>query len=93
MEEAIVRTVLVTQKLEAFERLPNKTGKAWFKAAIAYEVAGQRDPALRSLQSAIRAEYSLEEIKAEQELTNLRADVRYQRLLVVSAVPGKTGRQ
>jgi serine/threonine-protein kinase len=68
-------------ELGKFERLPNKTGKAWFKAAIASEVAGQRDDALRYLGSAIAAKYSLEEIRTEQELVQLRTDIRYHRLL------------
>jgi serine/threonine protein kinase/tetratricopeptide (TPR) repeat protein len=68
-------------ELAGFEPLPNKTGKACFKAAIAYEVAGKRDDALRSLSSAIRAKYSLEEIRTEQELASLRTDIRYQQLL------------
>ncbi len=49
--------------------------------AIAYEVCGKRSDALRLLQAAIAAGHSLQEIKNEQELVSLRADVRYQRLL------------
>ncbi len=75
------QTAAAARELATFEALPNKTGKAWFKAAIAYEVSGQRESALRSLTSAIRAKYSLEEIKTEQELAALRTDVRYQELL------------
>jgi serine/threonine-protein kinase len=68
-------------ELKQFEGLPAKSGMALFKAAIAYEAAGSRDPALRSLESALRAGYSMQEIQAEQELVNLRSDIRYQQLL------------
>jgi hypothetical protein len=51
---------------------------------IAYELAGNRDKALQSLEAAIRAHYSLEEIKNEPELTSLRADKRYYDILSVA---------
>jgi eukaryotic-like serine/threonine-protein kinase len=68
-------------QLKKFEGLANKSGKAWFKAAIASEVAGRRGDALRFLGSAIAAKYSLEEIRTEAELVQLRTDLRYHRLL------------
>lgn len=74
-------------ELGTFERLPNKTAKAWFKAAIAAEAAGRRDDALRFLESAIGANYSLDEIRTEQELVRLRTDVRYHQLLSAPVTP------
>ena len=75
-------------ELERFEQIAKKTGMALFKAAIAYEVAGKRDAALRSLESAQRAGYSTQEIETEQELTGLRADIRYQQALARLTHPG-----
>jgi serine/threonine-protein kinase len=69
------------EELALLERLPQQSGKAFFEAAIAYQVCGKRNDALRLLQAAIVAGHSLQEIKNEQELVSLRADVRYQRLL------------
>jgi serine/threonine protein kinase/Flp pilus assembly protein TadD len=82
------RKSLALAQLERYNRLPNKTGKACFNAAIAWEVAGDRENALRSLEAAIRAKYSLEEIRTEQELSALRSDFRYQQLLANLAVSG-----
>jgi eukaryotic-like serine/threonine-protein kinase len=68
-------------ELERFEQIEKKSGMALFKAAIAYEVAGKRDAALRSLEASQRAGYSMQEIETEQELTGLRSDIRYQQSL------------
>jgi serine/threonine-protein kinase len=87
------QTTAALAELKRFEVMSNRTGKAWFKAAIAYEAAGQRDSALRALESAIRAKYSSEEIRTEQELTGLRTDVRYQQLLALPAGSGPADRQ
>lgn len=77
-------------ELEAFDRLTNKSARAWFKAAIAAEAAGKRDAALHHLASAIAGNYSLDEIRTEQELVRLRTDVRYHQLLSPPvATPGK----
>jgi len=81
------------EELARLERLPNKTGKAWFKAAIAWEAAGRRDDALRCLGFAIAAKYSLEEIRTEQELAALRTDVRYQQLLAGTGAAGQAARK
>jgi eukaryotic-like serine/threonine-protein kinase len=85
------QTIAALTELGRFEGLQNKTGKAWFKAAIAYEVPGRRDDALRAVTAAIRAGYSLEEIKTEQELAGLRTDVRYQQLLSQTIVTAPDG--
>jgi tetratricopeptide (TPR) repeat protein len=76
-------------ELKQFEGLPKKSGMALFKAAIAYEAAGSRDAALHSLESAARAGYSMQEIQAEQELVDLRSDVRYQHLLATLKTTGR----
>jgi tetratricopeptide (TPR) repeat protein len=77
-------------ELVRFEQLPRKSAEGLFKAAIAYEVCGQRQNALRLLEAAMHAGYSLQQIRNEQELTDLRAEVRYQRM--VSALDRSTER-
>ena len=82
------RKSLALAQLDKFAQLTEKSGKAYFKAAIAWEVAGRREAALKSLESAIRAKYSLEEIRTEQELSGLRSDIRYQQLLASLDISG-----
>ena len=52
-----------------------------FKKAVAYEVLGQREPALLALGDAVRAGYSLHQIENDPELASLRSDVRYHQLV------------
>jgi serine/threonine-protein kinase len=52
-----------------------------FNAAQAAEIAGDRDLAHAFLEQALRAGLSLEEVRKDPELSELRKDVRYQRLL------------
>jgi serine/threonine protein kinase len=52
-----------------------------------YEIAGQRDAALRNLEVALKGGYSMREIANEAEFGKLRADARYQRLLAASQLP------
>lgn len=58
-----------------------------FKKALTYEVLGRREPALRALENAIHAGYSLREIDNEPELASLRSDIRYH--LLIAAAPQK----
>ena len=51
-----------------------------FKAAVAAEVAGSRDRALSLIERAMRAGYSVREIRNEPELVTLRADARFRNL-------------
>ena len=69
------------EELAVLERLPKKSAKTLFATAIAYEVSGKRSDALGALKAAIAAGYPRQEIRNEQELVSLRADIRYQRLL------------
>jgi eukaryotic-like serine/threonine-protein kinase len=55
-------------------------GATLFRAAMTYEIAGQRDKALGALDRALRAGYSLDIVRREPELLKLRADPRYQTL-------------
>jgi tetratricopeptide (TPR) repeat protein len=52
-----------------------------FTSALVYEIIGSREQALRSIDRALKAGYSLEEIEKEPELRRLQADPRYRRWL------------
>jgi serine/threonine-protein kinase len=58
-----------------------KTAADYFRALVSYEVLGERDAALAALERAIAAGYTLKEIQGEPELTRLRSDPRYHRIL------------
>ena len=58
-----------------------RTPAVYYKTAIVYEIAGQRDAALRDLEVAMKGGYSMREIANEAEFVKLRTDARYQRLL------------
>ena len=62
-------------------KLSPKSGDVLFTSALVYEIIGHRDKALRSLDQAVKAGYSLDEIAKEPELRKLQADSRYQRWL------------
>lgn len=55
---------------------PANRGVLW-NAALVYELAGQRAPALEALKAAIQAGQPLEEVRHEPALANLRKDPRY----------------
>jgi tetratricopeptide (TPR) repeat protein len=59
---------------------PNN-GDTLFTSALVYEIIGHREQALKSLDEAVKAGYSLDEIEKEPELRKLQADPRYQRWL------------
>jgi eukaryotic-like serine/threonine-protein kinase len=59
-----------------------------FEISITYELCGQRDKALNALTAAVRAGQSLDDVKNEPDLVNLRADPRYH-LNVLSAAPAR----
>lgn len=65
-----------------------KTGKmsaaSRFRALVVFELAGQRDAALAALEGALKAGYNRREIQLEPELTALRTDVRYHRIMAVA---------
>ena len=53
----------------------------YYRTAMAYELCGQRTQALAALERALMAGYSVEDVVREPDLTELRADPAYQRLL------------
>jgi len=52
-----------------------------FTSALVYEIIGQRDRALKALDQAVQAGFSLDEIEKEPELRKLHDDPKYQRWL------------
>jgi serine/threonine-protein kinase len=68
------------QEAARIEKSDISTPGSKFKMALAYEIAGRRDDALRALNAAMQARYSAHEIANEPELAQLRTDVRYHRM-------------
>ncbi|MCG8461710.1 MAG: tetratricopeptide repeat protein, partial [Holophagales bacterium] len=66
--------------IHRLEGLPAEDGNAWFRLAVAHEVCRRRGDALDALEKALRARFSLEEIRRDPELLDLRKDIRYHRL-------------
>jgi tetratricopeptide (TPR) repeat protein/predicted Ser/Thr protein kinase len=61
-------------------RLAPMNPNVLFKAALVYEVAGRRDQAVSALDLALQAGYSIEEVRRDPELADLRKDPQYARL-------------
>ncbi len=61
-----------------------KGSEPLFKASLVYEISGDRSKAIATLESAIRAGYSMHEIVNEPELAALRSDSRYARVAGLS---------
>ena len=67
------------------------TAQMLYRATVVHELAGDRTRALESLKRAIDAGYPASELSAEPELTALRADPRYHRLVSVKPTnPGES---
>jgi hypothetical protein len=69
------------------EKSQRITAFSWFKSVIVHELCGQRDQALAALQAALRAKYSLQEIRNEPELVSLRTDPRYHQIVASTTSP------
>jgi hypothetical protein len=67
--------------LRTIEQAENRPASVYYKTAIAYEILGRRDAALRDLEMALKGGYSLREISNEAEFVKLRTDARYHRLM------------
>ena len=66
---------------------PNLTPQILFRSTVVFELAGARDRALASLRRALEAGYAVADVASDPELTALRTDARYRRL--VDAVVNK----
>lgn len=52
-----------------------------YRLGLAYELTGSREKSLAALSNAVRRGYSSEELRSDPELTSLRSDVRYHRMM------------
>jgi len=78
--------------LQELGTVPNGklTAQMLYRATVVHELAGDRTQALDSLKRAIEAGYPPSELSAEPELTALRSDPRYHRLVSVKPInPGE----
>ena len=69
---------------------PNLTPQILFRATVVFELGGARDRALASLRRALEAGYAVADVASDPELTSLRTDARYHRL--VDSVANKPAR-
>ncbi len=67
--------------IQKARRLAPNSRKVQWEAALIYELSGDRDRALNSLQAAIQGGQPLDEVRGEPALAKLRADPRYQQLM------------
>jgi tetratricopeptide (TPR) repeat protein len=67
------------------EREPKLTAPVLMRLTVIHELAGNRDRALQALGQAVAAGYSTKELSNEPELTTLRADARYHRVVAPPA--------
>ena len=74
-------TARAAQELKRWKDSAKVTPSSHFRALIVHEVSGDRDAALRALDAALRAGYATRDIQNEPELTKLRSDPRYHRIL------------
>jgi len=65
-------------------RHPASNAEFLFNALRLYELTDQREQALLTLRSVLRANYSMSEIESDPGLKNLRADPRYAKILEAS---------
>ena len=73
------------EALEEAERslaLAGDSASARYRLLLAFEIAGARERALETLDTALEAGYPLDQIKREPELESLQQDVRFHRLLL-----------
>ena len=84
-----------TAALEAiagFENRPGLTPQILYRMTVVAELAGDRPRALRALERALKAGYPVKDLASEPELTALRTDLRYHRLLGASAAKPQAAR-
>lgn len=69
------------EEISGTEKLTGLDPTSRYRLAQAYEVLGDRNAALAALGEALRAGLSVEEVGSNPELSELRGDVRYQRMI------------
>jgi serine/threonine-protein kinase len=73
-------------------RLAPMNPQVLFKAALVYEISGRRDQAIGALDLALQSGYSIDEVRREPDLAELRKDSRYAQLDARAAAAGKRTR-
>ncbi len=76
------RRAEVLQRLSELEALGASSADYLYKAALSYELVGERQQALANLERALESGYSLVEIRADPYLAELRADPAFHRILM-----------
>ncbi len=71
-----------SEEIARVEAASNRSAASYFKSLLVHEIGGRRENALRDLEKALSAGYALREIANEPELTGLRSDSRYHRIVV-----------
>jgi serine/threonine-protein kinase len=75
------------ETIKDIEHEPTLTAQTLMHLTMVYELAKNRGSALGSLEQAVKAGYPVKEIANEPELTALRADPRYYRLVAALPTP------
>ncbi len=75
------------ETIKDIEREPTLTAQTLMHLTMVYELSKNRDSALGWLEQAVKAGYPVKEIANEPELTALRADPRYHRLVAGLPTP------
>jgi Tfp pilus assembly protein PilF/predicted Ser/Thr protein kinase len=84
-------TAAALKTIESVVVRTNLTPQILFRTTVAFELAGARDRALASLRRALEAGYAVADVASDPELTALRTDARYHRL--VDAVANQPARR
>ena len=74
------RAAQAISQVTAISELADRDANTLYRAAVTYEVTGNRDTAIRWLSVALEKGYSMKDVTADPELAGLRGDVRYHRL-------------
>ena len=70
-----------SRRLTVSRARPNLTPQILFRSTVVFELAGARERALAGLRRALEAGYAVADVASDPELTALRADARYHRLV------------
>jgi len=73
----------LTKTKRALQLAPSSRSVAWH-AALTYELAGERNLALGSVEAALKAGQPVQEVSHEPTLAKLRSDARYAQLIVAA---------
>jgi serine/threonine-protein kinase len=81
------QTAAALETIARFDESATLTPQMLFRLTVVTELAGDRARAIRLIERALKAGYPLKEISNEPELTALRADARFHRLIAALPTP------